>query len=163
MRVGPLSSIEIIVGKTLAYLLVGAVVGAALVAASAIAIGVPLAGSIGYLTAVCVGVLLSSLALGMIFAIVSKSESQAVQYAMLALLAGLFFSGFILPIDGLHFPVKAISYLLPVTYGISGLQDIMLRGQAPEIETLYGLGALVLGYGLIAVIGLRRRLRTSKG
>ncbi len=73
--------------------------------------------------------LLSSLALGMVFAIISQTESQAVQYAMLALLAGLFFSGFILPIEGLSYPVKVISWLLPVTYGIAGLQDIMLRGQ----------------------------------
>jgi len=161
MRVGPLSSIEIIVGKTVAYLLVGCTVAAALVAASAGALGVPLAGSVGYLAAVVVGVLLSSLALGMIFAIVSQTESQAVQYAMLALLAGLFFSGFILPIDGLHYPIKAISYLLPVTYGIAGLQDIMLRGEQPPTTLLAGLGALVVGYGLLAVIGLRRRLRTS--
>jgi ABC-2 type transport system permease protein len=161
MRVGPLSSIEIIVGKTFAYLIVGCVVGAALVAASAFALGVPVSGSLGFLTALIVGVLLSSLALGMIFAILSQTESQAVQYAMLALLAGLFFSGFILPIDGLSYPIKAISYLLPVTYGIAGLQDIMLRGQQPSTEALAGLAALVLGYGLVAVIGLRRRLRTS--
>jgi ABC-2 type transport system permease protein len=161
MRVGPLSSIEIILGKTFAYLLVGCVVGAALLAACALALGVPLAGSLGYLALVVVGVLLSSLALGMLFAILSQTESQAVQYAMLALLAGLFFSGFILPIEGLKYPIKAISYLLPVTYGISGLQDIMLRGRNPSAAMLAGLGALVLGYGVLAVIGLRRRLRTS--
>jgi ABC-2 type transport system permease protein len=161
MRVGPLSSIEIIVGKTFAYLLVGCVVGAALLAASALALGVPLAGSLGYLACVVVGVLLSSLALGMLFAILSQTESQAVQYAMLALLAGLFFSGFILPIEGLKYPIKAVSYLLPVTYGIAGLQDIMLRGRDPSAAMLAGLGALVLGYGVLAVIGLRRRLRTS--
>ena len=79
----------------------------------------------------------------------------------LFLLAGLFFSGFILPIDGLSYPIKAISWLLPVTYGIAGLQDIMLRGEQPPLTLLAGLGALVLGYGLLAVIGLRRRLRTS--
>src|SRR5687767_4686417 len=44
MRVGPLSSIEIILGKTFAYLLVGTVVGAALLGATAIALGVPIAG-----------------------------------------------------------------------------------------------------------------------
>lgn len=161
MRVGPLSSIEIILGKTFAYLVMGSVVGAALLGASAPALGVPIAGSIGWLAAINVGVLGSSLALGMVFAILSKSESQAVQYAMLALLAGLFFSGFILPIDGLSYPIKAIAWLLPVTYGIAGLQDIMLRGEAPPLNLLGGLGALVLGYGFFAVIGLRRRLRTS--
>ena len=77
---------------------------------------------------------------------------------MLALLAGLFFSGFVLPLDTMRYPVKAISWLLPVTYGIDGLQDIMLAGDAPAQATLIGLGVLVVVYGALAIIGLTRRL-----
>lgn len=161
MRVGPLSSVEIIVGKIFAYLLVGSVVGAALVAAAVLILGVSLSGSIGWLALMVIGVLLSSLSLGMVFAIASKTESQAVQFAMLALLAGLFFSGFALPIDSLRYPVRIVSWLLPVTYGISSMQDIMLRGTAPDTPTLVGLTALIVGYGTLAVFGLRRRLRTG--
>jgi len=159
MRVGPLSSLEIVVGKIFAYLLVGSVVGAALVAAAVLGLGVSLAGSIGWLALMVVGVLLASLSLGMVLAIGSKSESQAVQFAMLALLAGLFFSGFVLPLETLRYPVKAISWLLPVTYGISSMQDVMLRGTAPSPWIVGGLAALVIGYGLLAVFGLRRQLR----
>jgi ABC-2 type transport system permease protein len=162
MRVGPLSSIEIIVGKILAYLLVGAVVGGALVAAAVYGLGITIVGSIGWLVAVLVGVLLASLALGMVFALISRSESQAVQFAMLLLLAGLFFSGFILPLEGLTYPVKLISWTLPVTYGIQNLQDVMLRGTTPDPAMIAGLAGLVLVYGTIAVTGLRRRLRTSE-
>ena len=161
MRVGPLSSIEIILGKVFAYLLVGTVVGALLVAASVYGLSVPLAGSVLWVAVTIVGVLLASLALGMVLAIVSSTESQAVQYAMLALLAGLFFSGFLLPISGLAFPVKIVSWLLPVTYGISSFQQVMLRGLAPESSTLLGLGALVVLYGSLAVFGLRRQLRSG--
>jgi ABC-2 type transport system permease protein len=161
MRVGPLSSIEIIVGKIFAYLLVGAVVAAALVAAAVLILGVTVSGSIGWLAIMVIGVLLSSLSLGMVFAIVSRTESQAVQFAMLALLAGLFFGGFALPLESLDYPVRFISWLLPVTYGISSMQDIMLRGIAPDTPTVVGLAALVAGYGLLAVLGLRRRLRTG--
>lgn len=161
MRVGPLSSIEIIVGKIFAYLLVGSVVGAALVAAAVLGLGVSLTGPIGWLAVVVVGVLLASLSLGMVLAIISKTESQAVQFAMLALLAGLFFSGFVLPIETLRWPVKAIAYVLPVTYGISSMQDIMLRGVAPSTDTVIGLGVLVVVYGTLAVLGLRRSLRTG--
>ncbi len=161
MRVGPLSSMEIIVGKIFAYLLVGTFVAAALVAASYFGLGVPIAGSLGWLVATVIGVLLASLALGMVLAILAQTESQAVQFAMLALLAGMFFSGFILSIDDLQYPVKAISWLLPVTYGITNLQDVMLRGRDPAPEMLLGLAALVVGYGAVAVIGLRRRLRIS--
>ena len=161
MRVGPLSSIEIIVGKIFAYLLVGAAVGALLVAASVYGLSVPLIGSVWWVAIIVVGVLLASLSLGMVLAIVSGSESQAVQYAMLVLLAGLFFSGFILPIDGLSYPVRVVSWLLPVTYGISGLQDVMLRGLTPDTTELMGLTVLVAVYGFMAVFGLRRQLTSG--
>ncbi len=158
MRVGPLSSVEIIVGKIFAYLLVGTVVGALLIAASVYGLSVPLVGSVAWVAFTVVGVLLASLALGMVLAIVAGSESQAVQYAMLVLLAGLFFSGFMLPIDGLSYPVRIISWLLPVTYGIASFQDVMLRGLAPDTWVVVGLAALVVGYGAIAIVGLRRQL-----
>lgn len=163
MRVGPLSSTEIIVGKIVAYLLVGATVGAVLIGTAVAGLGISLAGSLAWLATVVVGVLLASLALGLVLALISRSESQAVQFAMLALLAGLFFSGFILPLDQLAYPVRVVSWLLPVTYGIQSLQDVMLRGEVPDPVVLWGLGALVIGYGTIAIIGLRRRLRTTEG
>lgn len=162
MRVGPLSSIEIVLGKIFAYLLVGCVVGAALVAAAVYGLDVSLNGSVGWLAVVCVALLLASLSLGMLLASAARSESQAVQFAMLALLGGLFFSGFILPVDGLSYPVRIVSWLLPVTYGIDAMQDIMLRGVEPSAPTLAGLGALVAVYGALAVLALRRRLVTAE-
>ena len=40
------------------------------------------------------------------------AETQAVQLAMLVLLASIFFGGFFLPLDTLWGPIRAISYLL---------------------------------------------------
>ncbi len=162
MRVGPLSSTEILIGKSLAYLLLGAGVAAALVSAAVFVLGVPFQGSVGWMAAMVVIVVLSSLALGMVLSILSSTESQAVQFAMLSLLAGLFFGGFILGIEGLSYPVKVISWLLPVTYGIEAFQDVMLRGEAPDLPTLVGATAITVGYGTIAIVALRRLLRTSE-
>ncbi len=161
LRVGPLSSSEILTGKTIAYLLVGSGVGAILIAAAVYGLDVPFQGDVDWAAAAVVLVLLASLALGLVLSLVSKTETQAVQFAMLSLLAGMFFSGFILDTDGLTEPYRYISYLLPVTYGIDIMQDVMLRGDAPQQEDLIGLGALVVGYGLLAVVMLRRRLRTE--
>ena len=107
-------------------------------------------------------VLLASLALGTLISLISRSETQAVQWAMLTLLAGLFFSGFVLSLDGMTYPVKAISWLLPVTYGIRILQDVMLRGVDPERNDLLGLGVLVVAYGGVALLLLRRQLRPAR-
>ena len=161
LRVGPLSSVEILVGKTVAYLAVGLAVGASLLAAAVVVLDVPLQGEVLWLAAVVVGVLLASLSLGMILSMISGSETQAVQYAMLSLLAGMFFSGFFLDVSQLATPYRYISYVLPVTYGINAFRDVMLRGAEPATADLVGLGVLVVVYGSLAVLLLRRRLRVE--
>jgi len=161
LRVGPLSSTEILIGKTIAYLTVGLTVGAVLIAAAVYVLRIPLEGEVWWVAATVALVLLASLALGMVLSMISGSETQAVQYAMLTLLAGLFFSGFVLDISQLATPYRYISYLLPVTYGIDMLHDVMLRGVAPQSSDLIGLGALTGAYGVLAVALLHRRLRTA--
>ena len=161
LRVGPLTSWEIVSGKTIAYLLVGMLVGVGLLEAAVHLLGVPLVGAAVWVLLAFVLVLLASLALGTIISLVSRTETQAVQWAMLTLLAGLFFSGFVLSLDGMTYPVKAISYVLPVSYGIRILQDVMLRGAAPATADVIGLGALVVAYGGLAIALLRRQLRTA--
>jgi ABC-2 type transport system permease protein len=159
LRIGPLSSFEIVIGKCLAFLVVSAVVATALVGAAVVGLDVPMEGEVAWLVAMVLGVVLSSLALGMALSMLARSESQAVQLAMLSLLAGLFFSGFVLGLDDLAYPVKVISWLLPVTYGIRAFQDVMLRGVAPATADVIGVAALTVGYGAVAVTALRRRLR----
>jgi ABC-2 type transport system permease protein len=161
LRVGPLSPAEILLGKTIAYLLIGSFVGAVLVAAAVYGLDVPFQGEVGWAAATVLLVLLASLALGTVLSLISKTETQAVQFAMLSLLVGMFFSGFILDVDGLAEPYRYVSYLVPATYGINVMQDVMLRGEPPQSADLIGLGALALAYGVVAVLMLRRRLRTA--
>ena len=129
LRIGPLSSMQILFGKCAAYLIVGSAVAAALTASATLWLGVPFSGEVAWFAAMVVGVLLASLALGMVLSSISSTESQAVQFAMLTLLAGMFFSGFILGLDNLAYPVKYISWTLPVTYGIRSFQTVMLLGE----------------------------------
>jgi ABC-2 type transport system permease protein len=161
LRVGPLSSVEIIVGKAIAYMLVGLAVGIGLVAAAVNLLDVPLVGSVGAAVGAIALVLAASLSLGLLISLASGSETQAVQWSMLTLLAGLFFGGFFLDLDGLLYPVKALSWLLPVTYGIRMLQDVMLRGVGLGPRDVAGAGALIVGYGGLVILLLRRRLRSA--
>ncbi len=84
----------------------------------------------GYLEAVLIVLLLTfaSLGVGLLISLVADSERMAVQLAMLVLLASVFFSGFVLPVQDFIGPVQYLAYLLPVTHGIAMLQDAMLRG-----------------------------------
>ena len=59
------------------------------------------------------------------------------------LLASLFFSGFFLATGRLMYPAHIISWLLPATFGISLLRDVMSTGRSVAIGAEHGLAPLV--------------------
>jgi len=104
-------------------------------------------GSAAALTGVVALLIVASLGLGLLISIISDSERQAVQLSLLVLLASVFFSGFVLPISEFNGPVRAGAYLIPVTSGISLIQDVMLRGEIREpwqAMLLAGIGLVLL-------------------
>ncbi len=159
LRIGPVTTSESLLGKYGAYSVVGAGVAAALSALVILGLDVPLDGQVSWVVIVLGLVLLASLGIGFLASLLAKSDSQAVQFAMIVLLASLFFGGFFLSLKQLTYPVAVISLLLPVRYGISALQDVMLRGTTPAVSDLLGLGIIaVTGYAASWYL-LRRRLR----
>ena len=160
-RISPVTSGEVLTGKILAYGLLGFVVAALTMVLLVNVLGVPSLADTGSLALVIGLLLLASLGVGLLIAVVSDSERQAVQLALLTLLASVFFSGFVLSIDQFTPPVRALAYALPVTHGIQLLQDLMLRGTTThtwEIGALVAIAAVTL---LVAWFLLRRNMRTA--
>ncbi|HEX2765563.1 MAG TPA: ABC transporter permease [Candidatus Limnocylindria bacterium] len=160
-RVAPVTSMELLIGKYVAYaflsLLVTAIVGALLV----FVLGVPMLG--GWPTFVGIVLLLTfaSLGVGLLISLVADSERQAVQLSMLVLLASVFFSGFVLPVTDFAEWTQYIAYALPVTHGIATLQDEMLRGSISMewmLLVLAGIGILLYA---VSLLRLRRILRSA--
>ena len=158
-RISPVSTTEVIVGKVLAFGVLSAVISTITVALLVRVLGVPLLGNPATLAAVILLLTVASLALGLFIAMISDSERQAVQLSLLLLLASVFFSGFVLPIEEFTAPVRAASYLLPVTHGIRLIQDVMLRGWTKEGWELVALAAIA-GVLLLATWFLLRRNMT---
>jgi ABC-2 type transport system permease protein len=159
-RVGPVDAFRVMAGKYLAFMLVGGLVGAALLALLVTALDLPMRGSVVWVAVGIAGLLAASIGFGLMLSLLSRSDVQAVQFAMLALLAGLFFGGFFLDLEAFTYPVKLLSWALPVTYGIRLLRDVMLRGAEPSMVDLAGLAVTTLVFAVAAWSMLHRRLRT---
>ena len=160
-RVAPLRATELVVGKVVAFGILGGFIAAVSVGLLVALLGVPMLGSPFVIAATIALLLGASLGLGLIISIVSDSERQAVQLSLLTLLASMFFSGFVLRIDEFETPVQTAAYALPVTHGIRLLQDLFLRG---TIEHPWQLAALaVIAVVLLAAswILLRREMRPA--
>lgn len=159
-RVGPVGAGRVLIGKYLAFLVVGVVAGGILLAAMVAFLDVPMRGATGWLAAGLVGLLVASIGFGAVLSLVARSDVQAVQFAMLALLTSLFFGGFFLDLDAFHYPVKLLSWALPITYGIRLFRDVMLRGTDPDVDDLVGLAVISVVLAAAAFAMLRRELRT---
>ena len=159
-RVSPISAGETLFGKYISYMLFGGVIAAILSALLIFGLHVPMLGNWWYFALVIAAVLFTSLGIGFTISILSQTDSQAVQYSMITLLASVFFSGFIMSLDKLLPLVRVISWMLPNTYGTLLLRDIALRGIAPNWTLLGGLFALGLLLMLVSW-RLMHRLITS--
>lgn len=155
-RVSPVSAAETLVGKYISYLLLGAGLAAILTLLLRFALGMTMLGSWLNYGAVILGLLFTSLGIGFVISLISHTDSQAVQYAMIVLLASVFFSGFITPLTSLWQPVRGLSWSLPVTYGIQLFQAIMLRGLPPSPILLGGLVLIGLALFTCAWLLLNR-------
>jgi ABC-2 type transport system permease protein len=160
-RISPVTAAEVIAGKVLAFGILGYGVAGLTVVLLVVGLGVPSLAEPGYLALAIGLLLLASLGLGLLIAVVSDSERQAVQLSLLVLLASVFFSGFVLGIDQFTAPVRAIAYALPVTHGIQLLQDFMLRGSTTHLWQVGALGAIALVTLVLAWLGLRRGMTTA--
>lgn len=161
-RVSPLSAIETLFGKYLSYLIFGALLTLALTLLIVFGLKVPMLGAWWSYALVVAGILFTSLGYGFVISLISQNDSQAVQYSMIMLLTSVFFSGFILALEFIWKPVQVISWLLPTTYGIILLRDIMLRGDPPSLLLIAGLFAIGIVLASLAWL-LLRRLITAGG
>jgi len=160
-RVAPIDAGETLIGKYIAYLLIGGAIAALLTALIVGVLDVPMASSIDRVAVVLALTLFASIGLGFVISLISATDAQAVQYTMIVLLASLFFSGFFLSVGRMQGVARYIGWLLPVTYGMDMLRDVMLRGVNPSRNSLIGLSAYGVIAFALALYGTRRRMTTA--
>jgi len=160
-RVAPINAMETLLGKYVAYLVVGGAIGAVLTALVVVGLDVPMSATVGDVAIVMGLTLFASIGLGFVISLTSANDAQAVQYTMILLLASLFFSGFFLSVGQMEGVARYLGWLLPVTYGMQLLRDVMLRGASPDRHLLAGLAAYGMIMFVLALFGARRRLAVA--
>jgi ABC-2 type transport system permease protein len=159
-RVSPLKPTEILVGKFVSFVAMAGVV-AGVLTGTMLVFGVPMRGNPWDFVLAVVLVIVASLGLGFVLSAVADTDSQAVQYTMMVLLVSIFFTGFVLPLDQLITPVRFVSFLIPGTYGIAALQDVMFRGLPPGLLIIGGLGLYCLVVVAASWFVMRRHVRST--
>ena len=159
-RVAPIKAFETLVGKYLSYLFFEIILAGIITALAVWLLRIPILGSLQDYALAVVVLLFTSLGVGFLISLISQTDTQAVQYSMLLMLASIFFSGFFLDLRLMKAPITVIAWSLPATYGIRMLQDIMLRGSSVPLLLFLGIAGIGIVLFLINWILLRKTMES---
>lgn len=126
----PVHAGQVIIGKVLPYVALGALDTALILLTGRLVFGVPMNGS--WLALAGYALLFNLIALGVGLLISARLTSQrvAMMAALMAtMLPTMILSGFMFPIAGMPRPLQAICQLMPATHFLIILRGVMLKGQ----------------------------------
>jgi ABC-2 type transport system permease protein len=156
----PASPVEIMLGKVLPYLVVGAVQVLVVLVASKLLFSIPFQGSLTLLLSAILVFVLSLVLLGYTISTVARTQMQALQLTFFFFLPSILLSGFMFPYRGMPDWAQAFGEIFPLTHFLRITRGVMLKGAdfsaiAGEVATLGFFVALFAG---VALFRFRRTL-----
>ncbi len=160
LLISPLKPIEIIIGKILAYVAIAAIDGGLMLFVGQVWFGVSCAGNYAFLILSCLVYILVSLALGLIFSTVAKTQQQAMLLVIpITMLSTIMLSGFIFPIASMPQALQWLANIMPATYFLLLIRGIMLKGVG--IVELWQPLCILSGMGFLFLILSIRNLKAK--
>ncbi|HYB24138.1 MAG TPA: ABC transporter permease [Solirubrobacteraceae bacterium] len=150
LRATPLVAVELLLGKTLPYLVVAFVSAGGALLVAHLLFDVPVRGSLFWLAAVTLLFLAVGLAWGVLVSTIADSQQVAFQLALLSsMLPTMILSGFIFPISSMPAFLQWLTRIVPARYYLVALRGIVLKGAGPsvwwpEMASLGVFGALLV-------------------
>lgn len=160
--ISPLKSYEIIIGKTIPYIMVALLDGVLTLMFSRFWFGIPIRGSLLVLLFFAILYIIAGLSLGILISTTAPTQKAAMLAAqILTMLPSYLLSGFIFPIDSLNPVLQAISYAIPATYFLRIIRGVILKGSELKHFLFEGL-MLVLLSAVLLLAASRKFSRQRK-
>ncbi len=160
IMVSPATMTEIVLGKLLAYFVLGMASLAVSVGLGIFLFQVPFRGSFGALVLISAVFLVVSLAMGLLISTTARNQFVAAQLAFLTtFMPTMILSGLLFDIESMPQWVQAVTTVIAARYYVSSLQTLFLAGTVWPI-LLPSLGALLIFAAVFLGLALRRTRRS---
>ncbi|TIO56232.1 MAG: ABC transporter permease, partial [Mesorhizobium sp.] len=150
---------EIMLGKVLPYLVVGAVQVVVVLAAAKLLFSIPFMGSLSLLLSAVLVFVLALVLLGYTISTIARTQMQALQLTFFFFLPSIMLSGFMFPYRGMPGWAQILGEIFPLTHFLRITRAVMLKSaELPAVAT--EIGWLVVFVALFAGVALVRFRRT---
>jgi ABC-2 type transport system permease protein len=160
LMVSPLTSIELIAGKSLPFALVGIVDLIVVTGVARLWFGIPFAGNLVLLFLASVLYLVSGLGLGLLLSTISKTQQEAFLATFLFFMPIMLLSGFMFPVSSMPEPFQWLTWFNPVRHYLEIVRAVFLKG-AGVVDLWRPLMALTLLGGVLLGAAASRFRKTS--
>jgi ABC-2 type transport system permease protein len=148
LMVTPLQAGEVLVGKTIPYIVIGLVDAGLILMAGTLWFGVPLPRNLVALGVCTLIFVVVSLSLGILVATLVGTQQQAALSTQFALVPNILLSGFMFPIESMPEAMQWFTTLIPMRYFLVMVRGIMMKGVGlmdlwDQILPLALLGAVI--------------------
>ena len=157
--VSPIRPVELILGKTIPFALIGYIDVALVTLVGVFLFEVPIRGSIPLLFLATTLYLLSTLGIGLFISNISRTQQQAMMTMFFFFVPAILLSGFIFPIANMPKGVQYLTYANPLRYFLIIIRGIFLRGNGFEVLWPQMLALAIIGATVFTFSSLRFRKR----
>lgn len=161
IMVSPIRPHELILGKTLPYVIICLLTMVMILVLGYVLFGIRIVGSYWLLGLAALLFLFAALGMGMLISSITKSQQLAFQMSILSsLLPSFILSGLIFPIQNIPQPIQTMTLLVVPRHFVAALRGIILKGA--DFSTVWPslLAMLLLGvfFNLLAALKTRKAL-----
>jgi ABC-2 type transport system permease protein len=111
-----------------------------------VGLDVPSAGNPAVAFVIALVLALGAVSLGIFLSTFARTELQVIQFIPVVIVPQVLLSGILWPVETLPDALRPLSHVLPLTYAVDGLRDVLIRG--------YGLGAASVQLDLGVLLGV---------
>jgi drug efflux transport system permease protein len=160
LLVSPIRPFELLVGKTVPFIIISLVDVALVIAVGMFWFEVPFRGNPLVLLLGTILFLFCTVGGGLFISTLSATQQQAMMVSVFFFMPAILLSGLVFPIHNMPLAAQLVTYLNPLRYFIIVLQDLFLKGAGlavlwPQFAAMAGLGISLL---TLSVLRFHKRL-----
>jgi ABC-2 type transport system permease protein len=158
IMVSPIKPIELILGKTIPYIIISLIATAVILLFGYVLFDVSIKGSILLLSIVTLLFLVGGLGVGMLISTLVETQQLAFMIAVIvSMLPTFILSGFVFPIRNMPVIIQGVTYLIPARYFLVALRAIILKGAGLSAFWDQAIFLTIYAVVMIGISSLRMR------